>query len=283
VAEIQKFMDQLNADPVYPVDWIVHDVDCDKMTTVLPDGKVQEIVYHEHKFKKGVDRYKARCLKWKSDPYFTERNNERILDACKNYMVGHGYSREGHEMHILELGLYNSGKWAIGKELLQLIKHVIPRDSEFLELGSGFGTHELAKSFKMTSIESYSKWVGLYDSAYIHAPLIHNWFNPEPIKDQLKPGYAGILVDGPPGSIPRAGFLEHMDLFDTTVWIFFDDIHRTPEYEAYIKLCDKLKRKHAEFYDSSGKAFGVIEPKDIDKLDTAATFLCLRQYTGSHS
>jgi hypothetical protein len=196
-------------------------------------------------------------------------------------MESSGYTEHGHDMELLQTGLADMGTWAIGDSLLQFIYSALPEGASLLELGSGIGTQELAKKFQMTSIEHYSGWIGIYDTNYIHAPLIDDWYDRSIISSSLGNGYAGILVDGPSGSERRANFIWNVDLFDLSKWIFFDDIHREPECSCFIKLADKLGRQHAMVKDNKGKAFGVIVPKDVSRetiLTNILDKLQLREY-----
>jgi len=261
IAELQSILDWIEAEVRVPIDLAVKNNTRRKTNIIGENGKV-EVHTTEKLFRTGIERYQNYCLKWKADPLFTDEDNEKICYILQNVLPGLGYTKDGHDLNKLELGLSTAGKWAIGKTLLAVIKELLPKGAKFLELGSGSGTAELAKFLKMTSIEHYSGWVDLYDSEYIHAPLVDGWYNVSKIREKLEKThrYKGILIDGPNGSENRARFIEHMELFDMSGWIFFDDIHRKPEYETYIAMCNALKRNCGEYTDSDNKAFGVITP-----------------------
>jgi len=171
-----------------------------------------------------------------------------------------------------------TNRWEIGNILLKTIGRIIPHGSKLLELGSGAGTAKLAEVFEMTSIEHQIEWLDKYNTKYIYAPIVEGWYKEQDIKEQLSSGYAGILVDGPNGSEPRALFLDHMDLFDLSVWIFFDDIHREPERNAFIRMADILGRAYGQYHDEE-KAFGIVIPKgEVREFERMSLELGLMNY-----
>ena len=270
VSELQRLIDSLDTTIVTPIDWVIHDLDSEKTIQIDDDGNVSEIVNRAIKYKTGEERYRARCLKWRRDKYFSPEHNKRIYTCYSDLMSQSGYTEDGHNLDRLSIGLEDMGTWPIGTTLLKFIRAAIPAPEgmttpSLLELGSGAGTEILAKTYAMTSIEHYSKWIDIYDSNYIHAPLVDGWYDTEKIKEALSGNaikFAGILIDGPSGSETRAKFINHMSLFDLSSWVIFDDIHRSLEYEAFMILANTLKRTYAAFQDISGKAFGVIEPSE---------------------
>ncbi len=171
------------------------------------------------------------------------------------------------------------GNSSISEICYNYIREILPSGKTILELGSGFGTSELAKHYKMISIEHDGRWVEQYDSDYIYAPIQwyddkwtapdipgnEGWYNISVVERELKDRhYDMILVDGPPGypnynqtgkRIGRAGFYKHLLLFDTTVPIIVDDIDRKCEKILLEKLSEKLDKPY-EILDD--KATGVI-------------------------
>ncbi len=160
----------------------------------------------------------------------------------------------------------NLNGWAISKDLFLYIYKLIPEDSTILEFGSGYGTNELARYFKMHSVENDSRWVGKYNSTYIYAPIKHyghyKWYDIECVKDGLPHHYDLILVDGPLGRIGRIGFFYNLDLFNCNVPIIFDDINRKDDLDLCKKVANKLNRTYQKISGVDGKAFGVILPID---------------------
>ena len=141
------------------------------------------------------------------------------------------------------------GGWAISKTLFDFIYNFLEPGSRIIEMGSGWGTGELAKNFEMYSIEHDSQFLNIYNSNYISADIIEKfdndfpndtgWYNSDIIKKKLPKDYDLILVDGPPGVIGRSGFYRHLDLFRQDVPIILDDVNRKDE----LKLLKKVERK----------------------------------------
>lgn len=169
----------------------------------------------------------------------------------------------------------NLGKFAISTELLAYIRKTLPNGGTILELGSGKGTEALAEHYNMISVEHNLKFVGLYSSRYIHAPLTpcvikkfpkqKTWYCRDVLRRELpkKGTYDLILVDGPPGSHGRAGFYKYVrDLFDTSVPIIMDDLHRAAEKEIIIKVAAKLERPFTTYIYPSGH-FGIVHPPGV--------------------
>lgn len=155
------------------------------------------------------------------------------------------------------------GAWAISFELFQYIRDNLEEGKTILELGSGSGTGELAKFYKLYSIEDDVEWLNKYSSNYIHAPIVsykgYRWYDIDVLKDSLTNiQYDLILVDGPLGAIGRKGFLHNIHLFDTSKVIVFDDLQRIIEYRMFMALAKKLKRNFKIFNCADGKKFGII-------------------------
>ena len=92
------------------------------------------------------------------------------------------------------------GRIDISDECQEFIKKTIPIGSNIIELGSGFGTKELVKNYKVYSIEQNIDWVDYVpESNYIYAPLKGNWYDPDIIKSNIPSKYSAILIDGPQG------------------------------------------------------------------------------------
>ena len=152
-----------------------------------------------------------------------------------------------------------SNAWAISKELFNYIVSVLPEGSTILELGSGWGTSELAKKYTMYSVENDKNWVGKYDSHYIYAPIVNGWYDTNILKQQLPKQYDLLLIDGPLGAIGRGKFLDNIDLFYTNVPIIIDDVHRIAELDLLNNVAAYLGRQ-TKIYSGNHKKFGVILP-----------------------
>ena len=147
------------------------------------------------------------------------------------------------------------GGWAITKDCFDYIRKILPEGKIILEFGSGWGTGELAKHYKMYSIEHNEGYIGGRDSTYIHAPIKDGWYDYDIVKNNLPETYDLIFVDGPTGRIGRDGFYKHLDLFDTSVPIIIDDVHRDAEKALIEKVSKKLNKEYKILPD---KATGVI-------------------------
>jgi hypothetical protein len=163
------------------------------------------------------------------------------------------------------------GGWAIDESCYKFIREILKDGSTILEFGSGFGTEHLCSHYTMYSIEHDKEWIGKYDSNYIYAPLKsyddtwkapdvsgensenqYGWYDPSYLIGKLPKKYDLILVDGPYSKVGRAGFLKHIDLFDSSVPIVFDDIHRKSEFELMVKVSEYLKRDYYKLDQKTG-------------------------------
>lgn len=153
------------------------------------------------------------------------------------------------------------GGASISQELYSFIREQLPEGGTLLELGSGWGTGQLAQYFSVTSVEHNPKWVGRYASNYIYAPIRDGWYDVNVLKERLPTDYQLLLVDGPPGTIGRDGFLNHLDLFHTDIPIIFDDIGREEEYQLMVQVAEALDRPfHVVDQATKPGAFGIIYP-----------------------
>ncbi len=126
--------------------------------------------------------------------------------------------------------------WSVGLPVLRLMIDLAP--TVILELGSGPMSPIIARIAVLYSVEHDSKWVKGYEGVrYIFSSIVDGWYDLTELPD-----YDLCLVDGPPGSIGRMGFLDHLDLFDPTVSYIFHDVDRSVEFGlAYrvAKMWDK--------------------------------------------
>ena len=155
---------------------------------------------------------------------------------------------------------FQFGGWAISKQLFDWLLNSLPEKSTILELGSGSGTQQLAKHFRMVSVEHDPDFVGLHDSTYIYAPIVDGWYDAAIIGttlSRLSVRHDLLLVDGPPKKIGRSGILQHLDLFDLTKPIVLDDVDRAPEKNLLEILAERVGRKYKIFSDGA-KSFGII-------------------------
>lgn len=150
---------------------------------------------------------------------------------------------------------------------IDFIIEFLPKGKTVLELGSGTGTKRLVEHFTVYSVEDMKKIIGKYKSNYIYSPIrLYNseyvapdipgstgkgiltprqmgWYDYEILEKELPSHYDFLFIDGPVGKIGRAGFLKHLDLFDTSVPMIMDDIHRVPERKLLDAVAEKLNLK----------------------------------------
>lgn len=139
-----------------------------------------------------------------------------------------------------------------------------------LELGSGAGTARLAEDYRMVSIEHDARFVDRHPSTYIFAPIVPfskacavfptdtGWYDRAVLRRELPAlRYDLILVDGPPNAIGRGGFFKWRQLFNLSVPIVIDDIHRERERKM-IGLLSRELRKPYTVYAWERRHFGVI-------------------------
>lgn len=158
----------------------------------------------------------------------------------------------------------NLNGFAISEECYKWIEENLPEGSTILELGSGNGTKELTKKWKVYSIENNPDWVGVAkDSNYIHAPLVkypelpYEWYDIEVVGNNIPEKYDLILVDAPTGH-GRWGFIHFIDLFNVDVPIIVDDTHREEERRVATKI-GAITGKCVFDYSGHEKTFSVIE------------------------
>lgn len=162
----------------------------------------------------------------------------------------------------------NLNDFAISSEMFSWIKDNIPFGSTILEFGSGSGTIELCKHYKVFSIEHDKNWIGhCKESNYIHAPIkdyeSFQWYDKDIVKQHLPSDYDLIIVDGPPNNpetqvIGRHGFIENLDMFDVSVPIIFDDVNREDEYKNMIDAVNTLGKEH-ELIKGWQKSFAIVK------------------------
>ena len=157
----------------------------------------------------------------------------------------------------LEVDLTKLGDWAISAEMFEWITTNIPHNSIILELGSGFGSVELSKLYKVYSIEHDLEWIGLSDQVnYIHAPLVDNWYDESVLLKELPQKYDLLIVDGPIQE-KRVNLLNHLDLFNFNIPIIIDDTNRDLDYEMSMVISEKYNKEMVMF-NSDNKSFTVL-------------------------
>lgn len=134
----------------------------------------------------------------------------------------------------------NSGDFSgsgISESMYRWITEHLPAGKHILELGSGdASTRFLSSLYQMTSVEHDPAFVNKYRSRYIHAPLVNGWYDLAILQTQLPRDYDLLLVDGPTGSEPRAGFLKNIALFRINLPIVIDDTWRQVEKQMAVDI-----------------------------------------------
>ena len=174
------------------------------------------------------------------------------------------------------------GDWAISKQLFDYLRETLPSGSTILELGSGAGTAELAKHYRMYSVEHDASFLNQHSSTYIHAPIVNGWYDTSIFSGQRPSSYDLLLVDGPPQTIGREGILQNLALLDLTKPAVIDDVHREPER----RILDALARHIGvvpEIRSDGTKSFGILRPsqhaRTVSPLALAMTTAPRRQAT----
>ena len=147
----------------------------------------------------------------------------------------------------------NLGGWALGNKVVAWILANIPAGATVVEFGSGAGSNELGKTYKIWCVEHDPIWVGKYPNVnYIFAPIVDGWYARECLK-MLPKDYALIIVDGPPAIIGRAGLLNVTQQLNTECPIIVDDTHRDPEAVLATELWHRLGKQRALFINETDK------------------------------
>tara|TARA_B110000977_G_C10863333_1_gene410643 strand:- start:203 stop:688 length:486 start_codon:yes stop_codon:yes gene_type:complete len=144
----------------------------------------------------------------------------------------------------IEINTNNLNDSAISTEMFMWIAHNFDKGSTILELGSGTGTIELTKYYKVYSIEQDKKWINFAkDSTYIHAPIKDGWYDFDIVFNNIPSNYDLLLVDGPGGTGNREGIKNYWDKLNTDVPIVMDDTHREAEFNFAVETANTLDKK----------------------------------------
>lgn len=159
------------------------------------------------------------------------------------------------------------GSWSIGNEIIDKISAKLPAEKQILELGSGSGTEELVKRWKVKSIEEDQNFVGKFHNDYVHCSIVNEWYDPEPLKSLTLFDWDLLLIDGPAHGV-RMKMMSNIELFNfrSGQIIILDDIERDDDYALMLSLESYLKDRFLisrESFDSIGsKKFAVITVRD---------------------
>ena len=178
-----------------------------------------------------------------------------------------------HDNKEVELGLRapqfdqtNFTGWAIGSKLAAWIASNIPQGSTVLEFGSGTGSHELGKFYKMHCVEHDEQWLNKFDNLqYYHAPIVDGWYDTS-VLEKLPTDYDLLIIDGPPGGIGRGGIVNHLDRLNLNVPIVIDDVERKAEYDVYLKVKEFVGDCEEVVLTENNKQTIVLLPNGKDQL-----------------
>lgn len=147
----------------------------------------------------------------------------------------------------------------ISTRVVDSIREILPKGGTILEIGTGKGTRLLTSRWKVYSVEHNPAW-HVSKSTLIKVPLLavektvprdnvefwnrfpraSRWYHPEILKEKLKGiSYDLILVDGPPNDPRRIGMWWYYPLiFDTSVPVVVDDVHREYDWQVAVKIAE---------------------------------------------
>lgn len=134
------------------------------------------------------------------------------------------------------------GAWSIDQAVFGWILSNLRVGSHILELGSGWATGELARYYKMISVEEHDTWIGKYDSTYIHAHSLNGWYDRESLERNLpNVRYDLLLVDGP-HSRYRTQLMKNLDLFDWSKMVVVDDCQES----EFMKMAKEISENYCK-------------------------------------
>lgn len=138
----------------------------------------------------------------------------------------------------------------IANDMYNWISENIPQNSNIIEFGAGYAsTKALCRKFNLYSVEHNPKFLNIYDSNYIFAPLDpkYGWY----VREKLEPLKfivpKLVLIDGPPGTGKRFGILKNIDLIKKAEFVVVDDTDRPSERLLITLLADCLGMHQRHF------------------------------------
>jgi hypothetical protein len=143
------------------------------------------------------------------------------------------------------------------------IREILPEGRTILELGSGWVTTQLAKHYKVFTVEESEGFLNKDPNVkYIHVETdpATLWYRPDILKDRLPENYDFLIVDGPSRGeeTGRLGFLNYLHLFRKDVPILFDDLHFRRIYHVFMHVALRLKRVPYLYPGDVTKNYGII-------------------------
>lgn len=142
------------------------------------------------------------------------------------------------------------GGSGITEDCFNWIKSNVPPGSPILEFGAGLvSTAKLSGVYKLTSIEHDEKYIGVFTSNYIYAPLspIDGWYDVNQLVSIENENFEMAIIDGPPGSGNRFGILMNLNLLKNCRVILIDDTDRPSERLLLQLLSKELNKDYVSF------------------------------------
>lgn len=155
------------------------------------------------------------------------------------------------------------GWYQLCESTFRHIHQILPAGKTILELGSGWVSGQLAKDYKVFSVEENPQWLNRSPCVdYIWVPIdsVSGWYNVPLLAERLPKEYDFLIVDGPAGAFEtgRRGFFDNLSLFKTDIPILFDDLHFFTVYRTFMEIALKLNRVPYLYPGDVTKSYGVL-------------------------
>ena len=134
--------------------------------------------------------------------------------------------------------------WSLDNDVYRFLELTLSIGKIVLEFGSGNGTDQLLKRFRVISIEHDFRFIlkRARQHKIYYAPIANGWYEPSKVTlaiRRYKPDF--IIVDGPPQGL-RKGILSNLNLFSEMSCPFlFDDVNRSDDFSIMKMFCEQLK------------------------------------------
>lgn len=168
------------------------------------------------------------------------------------------------------------GGWAIGQVMFDWINWNFNVGSAIIEFGSGSGSIELSKNYRLISVEHDPEWLAKTDgNLVVYAPIVDGWYDRRVVSRLVDIMDAHlIIVDGPPAKIGRDGFVKFFEsvlislrpdriLDSRCKTVIFDDTDRPDDWavaERFMEMANRLSPGwESTRHQDVGKEFTVVE------------------------
>lgn len=166
--------------------------------------------------------------------------------------------------------------FSIASNMVNEILDFLPENKIILELGTGSGTQILAEHYSVISIENQPKWhtghsklfhvplklcseLGLPQSFWQRFKEATYWYDVDILKKVLEEcTYDMLLIDGPKyGRTRIAMWWFYSQLFDMTVPVVVDDVHRTYDWAVATNIARNKNVYDFKVFLAQGDKAGV--------------------------